>query len=323
MNERDRNSGLLLGFDIGGTKCAVVLGSAEGHRPVVLEKEAFATAHGPEANLDRMIESAKRMLSENGHGQAGAVGISCGGPLDSKSGRVFSPPNLPGWDDVPVADMVGNALGIPVRLENDANACALAEWMWGAGVGTSNMAFLTCGTGMGAGLILEGKLYRGACDLAGEIGHARIAPDGPDCHGKAGSFEGLCSGAGISRLASSLAGWPPGTAAAEVFAAAAAGDSKARRVVETAGDALGCGIALLIDILNLEAVVVGSIFARQENLLRPAMEAAIRREALPRAAAACRVLPAHLGDDVGDFAALAIARYLCADHTPSFRSTNQ
>lgn len=308
MDERDGNSGLLLGFDIGGTKCAVVLGSAAGHRPVVLDKEAFATERGPEANLDRMIEIGKRMLSKHRQGQADAVGISCGGPLDSKSGRVFSPPNLPGWDDVPVADMVGNALGIPACLENDANACALAEWMWGAGIGTHNMAFLTCGTGMGAGLILDGRLYRGACDLAGEIGHVRIAPDGPDCHGKAGSFEGLCSGAGISRLASSLAGWPPGTAASEIFAAAAAGDRDARRVVESAGDALGCGIALLIDILNLETVVVGSIFARQENLLRPAMEAAIRREALPRAAAACRVLPARLGDDVGDYAALAVAR---------------
>jgi glucokinase len=308
MNFRGANNGLLLGFDIGGTKCAVVLGSEEGHQPVVLAREAFATLPGPEANLDRMLAIASRLLVEKGHGPARAVGISCGGPLDSKSGRVFSPPNLPGWDDVPVADIVSGALGLPAQLENDANACALAEWMWGAGIGTSNMAFLTCGTGMGAGLILDGRLYRGACDLAGEIGHVRIAPDGPDCHGKAGSFEGLCSGAGISRLASSLAGWPPGTAASEVFAAAAAGDRDARRVVETAGDALGCGIALLIDILNLEAVVVGSIFARQENLLRPAMEAAIAREALPRAAAACRVLPARLGDAVGDFAALAIAK---------------
>ena len=124
-------------------------------------------------------------------------------------------------------------------------------------------------------------------------------------YGKHGSFEGLCSGAGIAKMASECPGLP--TDAAGIFQAAAAGDNRAVRIVSRVADSLGCGIALLIDILNPEAIVIGSIFARQESLLRPGMEAAIAREALPGAARRCRILPSRLGETVGDFAALAIA----------------
>ena len=296
---------VLLGFDIGGTKCAVIIGSSDGGKPLVLAREAFATEPGPEATLSRLRSLARRLLAGQGAGKVRSIGISCGGPLDSSTGRVLSPPNLPGWDDVPVASILADAFQAPARLENDANACALAEWMWGAGMGTRNMVFLTFGTGMGAGLILNGSLYRGVNDLAGEIGHSRIAEDGPACYGKHGSFEGLCSGAGIAKMASECPGLP--TDAAGIFQAAAAGDNRAVRIVSRVADSLGCGIALLIDILNPEAIVIGSIFARQESLLRPGMEAAIAREALPGAARRCRILPSRLGETVGDFAALAIA----------------
>ena len=296
---------VLLGFDIGGTKCAVIIGSSDGGKPVVLAREAFATEPGPEATLSRLCAMAHRMLASQGAGNVRGIGISCGGPLDSTTGRVLSPPNLPGWDDVPVAAILAEAFQVPARLENDANACALAEWMWGAGTGTRNMVFLTFGTGMGAGLILNGSLYRGASDLAGEIGHSRIAEDGPDCYGKRGSFEGLCSGAGIAKMASEYPGLP--TDAVGIFQAAAAGDGRAVQIVSRVADSLGRGIALLIDILNPEAIVLGSIFARQESLLRPGMEATIAREALPGAVRVCRILPSGLGDTVGDFAALAIA----------------
>ena len=309
MNERDRNSGLLLGFDIGGTKCAVIVGSSDGGKPVVLAREAFATEQGPDATLSRLCALAHSMLASQGAGKVRGIGISCGGPLDSATGRVLSPPNLPGWDDVAVAAFFAEAFQVPARLENDANACALAEWMWGAGTGTRNMVFLTFGTGMGAGLILNGNLYRGANDLAGEIGHSRIAEDGPACYGKRGSFEGLCSGAGIAKMASEHPGLP--IDAVGIFRAAVDGDERAARIVSRVADSLGTGIALLIDILNPEAVVIGSIFARQESLLRPGMEAAIRREALPGAARVCRILPSRLGDTVGDFAALAIASQSC------------
>src|SRR5690606_15592063 len=134
-----------------------------------------------------------------------AIGISCGGPLDSRRGVILSPPNLPGWDRIPVVEVFQQAFKVPVALQNDANAGALAEWLWGAGRGSHNMIFLTFGTGMGAGLILNGQLYSGTNDLAGEVGHIRLAPDGPVGYGKAGSFEGFCSGGGIKQLATDRA----------------------------------------------------------------------------------------------------------------------
>ena len=133
-----------------------------------------------------------------------AIGVSCGGPLNSRTGVVQSPPNLPGWDDVPIVKILEDAFGIPAFLQNDANACALVEWKYGAGRGCENMVFLTMGTGMGAGVIADGRLLRGARDMAGEVGHLRLEKDGPVGYGKAGSFEGFTSGGGIARLAAGL-----------------------------------------------------------------------------------------------------------------------
>ena len=149
-----------------------------------MRKEKFPTAD-PESTLRRVeeiIESADTIC---------AIGISCGGPLDCARGRILSPPNLPGWDEVPVVSRLADRFGVPVRLANDADACALAEWRFGAGRGTQNMIFLTFGTGLGAGLILDGRLYRGASSSAGEVGHIRMAVDGPLGYGKRGSLEGL------------------------------------------------------------------------------------------------------------------------------------
>lgn len=132
-------------------------------------------------------------------------GISCGGPLDSKTGVILSPPNLPGWDHIEITRHFTETLGVPARLINDANASALAEWKYGAGVGTQNMIFLTFGTGLGAGLVLNGALFEGTNGMAGEIGHMRLAAFGPSGYGKCGSFEGFCSGAGIAELARGFA----------------------------------------------------------------------------------------------------------------------
>lgn len=129
-----------------------------------------------------------------------AIGISCGGPLDSRRGIVFSPPNLPGWDKVPITKFFSERFHVPCFLQNNANACVLAEWKWGNGKNLDNVVFPTFGTGMGAGLILNGKLYEGAKGLAGEIGHMRLARHGPVGYGKAGSFEGVCSGGGDSAI---------------------------------------------------------------------------------------------------------------------------
>lgn len=299
--------GHLLGFDIGGTKCAVVLGRENPRRPEIVGRKAFATVDHPTPTrvLGALVKASRELFSERGLTAAdvAAVGVSCGGPLDSRRGLVLGPPNLPGWTRVPVCREIERRLGVPARLQNDANACALAEWRWGAARGTRNAIFLTFGTGMGAGLILDGQLYAGTNDLAGEVGHLRLRERGPVGYGKAGSFEGFCSGGGISRADARR------RPAHEVFAAARAGEAAGKRVVEESARKLGRGLALLVDMLNPEVIVIGSIFARQRRLLWPIARRELEREALPLARKVCRVVPAKLGERIGDYAALAVAAY--------------
>ena len=163
----------LAGIDIGGTKCSVSLGRAQEGQVELLCREKFPTPGTPREAVERMKDSLGRLLSSAPQNGLSAVGVSCGGPLSSERGLILSPPNLPGWDGIDILTPFEKAFGVPAFLENDANACALAEWLWGAGKGTRNMVFLTFGTGLGAGLILDGHLYRGACDMAGEAGHIR------------------------------------------------------------------------------------------------------------------------------------------------------
>lgn len=293
---------------MGGTKCAAVLGKRVGDKLTVIDRSAFATAEyrEPEKCIRRFVEAMRELIEKNRVEKYSGIGISCGGPLDAERGVVLSPPNLPGWDEVPVTDILSREFGCPARLCNDADACAVAEWRFGAGQGCRNMIFLTFGTGMGAGLILDGKLYRGANDMAGECGHIRLAPDGPEGYGKRGSFEGFCSGGGLRQLAE--AAFPGRKMDAKMLAQAAMqGDAKALRVWEKCGTHLGEALAVLVDLLNPERIVLGSIFARSGQLLIPAMREALEREALPRSLAACRILPAALGDAIGDYACLAVA----------------
>ena len=195
----------LIGVDIGGTKCAVSIGALQDEDIVILDKEGFPTT-GVNQTIQDIQDTIRAVLERNGipENNIRAIGISCGGPLDSRKGMILSPPNLPGWDNIPIMKILSNEFGVKAAVHNDANACALAEWKFGAGKGTRNMVFMTFGTGLGAGLILDGKLYTGTNDNAGELGHMRLADYGPVGYGKAGSFEGFCSGGGIRQLAQSL-----------------------------------------------------------------------------------------------------------------------
>jgi glucokinase len=248
------------------------------------------------------------------------LGVSCGGPLDATQGLILSPPNLPGWDRIAICAELTARFGCRAFLMNDANACALAEWQFGAGRGCRNMVFLTMGTGMGSGLILDGRLFEGTNGNAGEVGHLRLAPDGPLGYNKKGSFEGFCSGGGIAQLArrrvasfsgkSVLQSVPPAELTARLVGeAAAAGDALALELWRDVGEKLGEALALLVDVLNPERFVIGSIYARCERFIAPAMQAALQREALPQSAQVCTVVPAVLGDEIGSYAAVAIARY--------------
>jgi len=315
-----------IGIDIGGTKCAVSLARVDGGIHF-LDKHKFPSnaCEGKDSMLSRIMDGVSEILRRNALQNADieAIGISCGGPLDSKNGRVMSPPNLPGWDDVPLTDILGKRFSVPCFLENDANACALVEWKLGAGRGTDDMIFLTMGTGMGAGIISGGKLLTGACDLAGEVGHIRIAESGPEGYGKEGSFEGWCSGGGIEKYinirtkeASANGSVPQWVLdgyehidARILNEYAQAGDKDALSLFDCIGEKLGCALSVLTDTLNPERIIIGSVFQRAEAFIRPAMEKALKKEALPLALEKLSVLPAETRESLGDYAAIMTALY--------------
>ncbi len=298
----------ILGFDIGGTKCAVVLGRIlNGAPPQILAREAFPTSEcdNPAQVLSLLCDLAQTMVQQHEVHQVQAAGVSCGGPLNSRLGLIQSPPNLPAWDDIPVTSIISKRLGIPVQLQNDANAGALVEWHWGAARGVQTAVFLTFGTGLGAGLIINGRLHAGQNDLAGELGHWRLAAEGPVGFNKSGSFEGFCSGGGLRQLAEQNQAVT--TDVKTLAEAARSGDAVAQGIFAASGQKLGEGLALVVDLLNPEVIVLGSIFVRCEDLIRPAMEGVLRCEALAVAVEHCRIVPAQLDEQIGDYAALAVA----------------
>jgi glucokinase len=315
------------GMDIGGTKCSVTIGRSEGNQIELVDKIIFPTGLTPEETIQQMIAELVELFNKYPimKQRLKAIGISCGGPLDSKQGIILSPPNLPDWDRIDVVAPIKQYFNVPVGLQNDANACALAEWQWGAGQETRNMIFLTFGTGMGAGLILDGRLYSGTNDNAGEVGHIRLAEEGPIGYNKAGSFEGFCSGGGIARLAQSMirerlvagdalpcfynqSNSIEEISTKDIAEAAQSGDSFAIRIFQEVGRKLGRGIAVLIDILNPQKVVIGSIYGRQRQFIEPYMLEELQKEALAVSLSVCEIVPAGLGEQVGDYAALSVAR---------------
>jgi glucokinase len=315
---------IYIGVDVGGTKIAVVLSARP---PVSLGRVEFATQpkHGPEPALERIVQSVRSLLAQHGFGeeQIAAIGVSCGSPLDRVKGIIHAPPNLSTWVDIPIRRLLEEVFHTTCRVENDANAGAVAEHRFGAGMGTDHMVFLTLGTGLGAGIIAAGSLYLGAKGDAGEIGHVRLSPTGPVGYHKAGSIEGWASGGGIAQLAvrmlaqaekrgrsSVLPAQSAGggvLTARDVGRAAQAGDAVALSILRSSGERLGQAIAMLIDVLNPQRIVLGGLAMRLgESLLAP-MRRVIEREALAQSLEACEIVPAALGEQIGDVAALCVA----------------
>ncbi len=291
----------ILGVDIGGTKTAVSISSFEG---AIIKKRRFPTKGRSEDVVQAIISEIDYFCSSYRRDGIKAIGISCGGPLDHIKGVILSPPNLPGWDGVPITQLLTKASGLPCFLQNDANACALAEWYWGAGRGYANMIFLTFGTGLGAGLILDGKLYTGSSGMAGEVGHIRLAETGSEGFGKIGSFEGFCSGGGLSRRYESL--FNEKLTAKEICSRAKLNDKKSLQIIEESSRFLGHGISILIDTLNPQRVIIGSIFSRSETLFRPVMERVLKEETLNVPYRDCKIVPSGLGENLGDMAAVGV-----------------
>ena len=301
-----------IGLDIGGTKCAISTGESADGKIKILSREEFPTAglswHQVLEEFARRIEvltSTSPVPHSPFPVPLSSIGISCGGPLDSKRGVIMSPPNLPGWDDVPVVKFFEDRFHVPTAVQNDANACALAEYLYGSGRGVKNLVFMTFGTGLGAGIIIDGKLYSGSNDNAGEIGHIRLAPTGPVGYNKEGSAEGFCSGAGMARLAKIRKGLDLTTK--ELFARVRAGDPDCTEVFRESAEKLATILAFTIDILNPEVIALGGVFMRNADLFMPVVDPILDREALPLARKVCRIVPAELGENIGDYAALAVA----------------
>lgn len=323
----------LVGVDIGGTKCAVIFGrTPEGgdpfsQEPEILDKRKFPTTSDPVEMIGKLCDETQKMLESNGirNSEVECIGVNCGGPVDSRNGVILSPPNLIGWDDVHICEIFEKRFNIKSKLQNDANAGALAEWFYGSGRGCDNMMFITFGTGFGAGLILDGRLYSGTNDMAGEVGHIRLDENGPVGFGKAGSCEGFCSGGGIAQLAKTKVleklqmgekvSFCPSLAELDsldakiVGDAAEAGDPLGLEIYRISGEHLGRALSIFIDILNPEVIAIGSIFARSTDIIWPHAKKVIEKEALIHSRKVCRVLPATLGEKIGDLEALSIALY--------------
>ena len=297
----------LVGIDIGGTKCAVSLGEyreSDACPVSLVDKIRFDTNNqaGHADVIRRILDAVRNLLARQGlePARVAAAGISCGGPLDSEAGVILSPPNLIGWDRVPFVEIVERETGIRTFLQNDANACALAEWKFGAARGAQNAVFLTFGTGLGAGLILGGRLYGGT---------------------NGNAFEGFCSGGGILQIAKTMVlerrqmgepvpyydGTDASIDARQMEIHAREGDALARAVYAKCGEYLGRGLSILVDTLNPQMIVIGSIFTHCADLIWPHAKAVMDRECLAAANRVCRVVPAELGGQIGDYAAIAVA----------------
>ncbi len=313
---------LFLGIDLGGTKIFTGLVNSSGE-VVTQDYRKTKAKRGPEAVVQGLIASAGQVMQDAGvpAEQIRAVGVGSPGPVDAAEGLVVAPPNLPGWDRVPLRQTIEEALGIPTHLENDANAAALGENVFGAGRGSKEMIYMTVSTGVGGGFIFGGKLYGGASGAAAEVGHMTILPRGPHCGcGNRGCLEAVASGTAIARegrelllrnvptLIAELAGGDPDLVSAKLVAQAAQqGDAEAEEIIYEAMSYLGVGVANLVNLLNPELIVIGGGLTNMGDALFGPVRRAVDRRTFPIAAQRVRIVPAELGDRVGVLGAAAVA----------------
>ncbi|MBN1269136.1 MAG: ROK family protein [Kiritimatiellae bacterium] len=313
----------ILGIDIGGTKTSVCVGDAHGK---IFGSRRMPTREedGADAWFGRLKELTAGMLAEAGVDEAkiAAVGVAAPGPLSVKRGLLLSPPNMPRWVDVPIQKMLDARFPCPVYMDNDANACALAEWYFGEFAGVQHLVYLTMSTGLGGGIIANGRLVQGATDLAGEVGFHVLDLDGPvsPC-GHRGSFEAFCGGRNLAlRLRDRIkseniqtalldkAGGNPDAIDFKAFVEAVRdGDDFARREWEIYIERLAQGIGNLIMILNPQAIVLGTIAIHAGDLLLEPLRQVLPRFVVKPALDACRIAPSKLGPRIGDLSALAVA----------------
>jgi glucokinase len=338
----DQNaSRAVLALDVGGTKLAAGVVRSDG-KVLSYAKCPTGVADGPAACLKRLFALGRQALDAlpdesaadaRTHGRTALLGtgIGCGGPLDPVRGLLIAPPHLPGWRDIPVTRLAEDAYGMPAVLDNDGTAGAAGEWRFGAGRGTRNLLYMTVSTGIGGGMITDGRTYRGAAGNGGEPGHVTVRSDGRRCAGcgRNGCLEAYASGTSIAERAAeavdsaaregeltTLAGVEPLTAV-DVAAAVREGDPVAVRVWDETTEALGSGLVSIVNLFEPELVVLGGGVTRSADLLLPPVRESVARLAMGPAASAVRVVAASAGEQAGLLGAAAIAFERLPQHEQS------
>lgn len=309
---------LVLGIDLGGTKTRVGLVS-RSRGLVRVEITATPGEEGPDGVMEHIRSVGRDLLSAEG-AQAAAVGLGAPGPIDGRTGVVSTMPNLPGWEDYPMQSALSELFGVPAVLANDADAAAVGEHRFGAGVDVDNILYITLGTGVGGGLIINSKLYPGSTGAAGEIGHMVIDPEGPLCGcGRHGCLEAYCSGSGLERRARErlnggdpslivdLAGSISAVSCEHVADAGRAGDTLARELLRDGSLRLAQAMVSLVHVLNPELVLFGGgLVAMKDVLIEPAI-ALTKGHVFPQHLRGLRFAYSILGDDAGVLGAASLA----------------
>ena len=322
MQKTEKQKLPVLAIDLGGTKIITAIIANSGQ---VMAKEYYLTLadEGPQSVIERIFSAIDRLLSLRniGSSQLASISIAAAGAINFDKGLITSSPNLPGWDAVPLRDIIKEKYRVITFLINDASAAALGEHRLGAGRGVSNLIYLTVSTGIGGGIIINGKLYFGQSGSAGEIGHMTIDVNGPRCNcGNTGCFEVLASGTAVAKEAirrirqgerSSLieivAGKIENITAEKVEVAARGGDSLALDIISRAAIYLGVGMVNLVNIFNPEMIIVGGGMAKMGDLLLNPARQVVKERAFQLSAQAVRIVPAQLGEDAGVLGAAIFA----------------
>ena len=314
----------IVGVDLGGTNVVVGLVPIAGGDVLGLRTLPTDAHRGAKFVVDRMVSMVQEAVAEvtaaegTTRGAIAGVGIGSPGPLDRKTGTVINTPNL-GWRNFPLRDLVQNAVKLPCTLDNDANCATYGEWWLGAGRGVNTLVGLTLGTGIGGGIVLNGEIYHGCSDVAGEIGHMTIDSNGRRCKcGNYGCLEQYASGPAIalravegievgaeSMLVDMVGGKLEDVTAATVYEATVLGDAYATEVMKDTAKFLGAGVASIINILNPEVVVIAGGVTRAGDTLFEPLRAEVRKRAFKSAQECCRIVPAELPGTAGVIGAAA------------------
>jgi glucokinase len=292
----------VVGVDLGATKIAAGLVSPHNEVLQMVQMES-RPAEGAAAVVERVAACVEQLQAGLPAGeQIAALGVCCPGPLDHETGLVLDPPNLTGWLNVPLQQLVEARLGLPASIEHDAKAAALGEFYFGAGQGSQNMIFIVIGTGVGAAIIIDGQLYRGPTNSAGEVGHITVDMNGPACScGSNGCLEVYTAGPDLAdrlrdlSLGTDLA-WPVDLDGKMVAELALSGQPHALQVFEQAGQALGVGIATMAHLFDIDTYIIGSSVAKAGELLLKPTRAAVRYRAFDSIGPRVKVMTSQLAD---------------------------